>query len=56
MFASSTIDVPDSRVNEELWILTKVDVKFIGKIKCIESLPNDGYQFSYGSKTARLYD
>ena len=33
VFAPSSIDVPDSGVTEELWILTKVKVKYIGKIK-----------------------
>ncbi len=56
VFAPSSIDVPDSGVTEELWILTKVKVKYIGKIKSTKVIPDESYEFSYGTKTARLYD
>lgn len=56
VFAPSSIDVPDSGVTEELWILTKVKVDFIGKIKSTKVIPDESYEFSYGTKTARLYD
>lgn len=56
IFAPSVIDAPDSKITEELWILSKVKVKFIGKIKCTEVIQNEGYEFSYGTKIARLYD
>ena len=56
IFAPSAIEVPDSKITKELWILTKVKVEFIGKIKCTKVIKNEGYEFSYGFKTARLYD
>ena len=56
VFTPSTIEVPDSKMTEELWILTKVKVIYIGKIKCIKVIKNEGYEFSYGIKTARLYE
>ena len=49
-------EVPDSIITEELWILSPVKLKLIGKIKCIDSVENDGYIFKYGNKTAKLYD
>ena len=55
VFKPNTIEVPDSKITEELWILTPVKLKFIGKIKCIGSVENDGYIFNYGHKTAKLY-
>ncbi|MBR1936992.1 MAG: hypothetical protein IJ842_04780 [Bacilli bacterium] len=49
-------EVPDSIITEELWILTPVKLKFIGKIKCTNSVENDGHIFKYGDKMAILYD
>ena len=56
VFKPSIIDVPDSKITGELWILTNVKVSYVGKIKCIDSIPNDGYLFKYGHNVARLYD
>lgn len=56
IFTPSVIDVPDSIVTEELWILSKVKARYNGKIKCTGVIPNNGYEYSYGTKTARLYD
>ena len=49
-------EVPDSIITEELWILSPVKLKFIGKIKCANSVENDGHTFKYGGKTAKLYE
>ena len=49
-------EVPDSIITEELWILTPVKLKLIGKIKCTNSVENDGYAFNYGDNTAKLYE
>lgn len=56
IFKPNTKEVPDSYLTGELWILTPVKLKFIGKIKCIGSNSNDGYIFNYGDKTAKIYD
>ena len=49
-------EVPDCEITKELWILTPVKIKLVGKIKCTEAVENDGYTFSYGDKTAKLYE
>ena len=46
IFKPSTIEVPDSNITGELWILTPVKIRFVGKIKCIDSTENDGYTFN----------
>lgn len=56
VFKPNVTEVPDSSITEELWILTPVKLKFIGKIKCIGPVENEGHIFKYGSKTAKLYD
>lgn len=55
IYKPNTSEVPDSIITEELWILTPVKLKYIGKIKCTSSDSNDGYIFNYGDKTAKLY-
>jgi len=49
-------EVPDIAITEELWILTPVKLKFVGKIKCTNSIENDGHIFKYGDNIAKLYD
>ena len=49
-------EVPDSIITEELWILSPVKLKFICKVKCTNSVENDGHIFKYGGKTAKLYE
>ena len=49
-------EVPDSIITEELWIITPVKLKYIGKIRCIDSVDNDGYIFKYSDKIAKVYD
>lgn len=56
IFKPSIDEVPDSKITEELWVLTKVEVEYVGKIKCIDSFQDDGYEFRYGDKTSRLYE
>ncbi len=56
IFEPSISEVPDCKITGEIWIKTPVKVKYIGMIKCIESILNDGYEFIYGNKKARLYD
>ena len=56
VFKPEIIEVPDSKITEELWILTPVKLKYIGKIKCIDSIENEGHIFKYDDKTATLYE
>lgn len=56
VYQPNTEEVPDSMITEELWILTPVKVKYIGKIRCIDSVLNDGYLFHYGVESATLYE
>lgn len=48
--------VPDSKITNELWCLNAVDVKQVGKIEVTGNRGEDGKQFTYGDKTAELYD
>lgn len=56
LYKPSIKEVPDSKITNEVWILEPVKLKLLGKIKCIDSINNDGYEFSYGNNKAILYD
>lgn len=56
IYQPSVLEVPDCELTEELWILEDVKLKYMGKIKCIGSVKNDGFFFHYGSHIATLYD
>lgn len=56
IYKPNTKEVPDSKITEELWILTPVKIKLIGRIKCNDAKENEEYIFNYDNKTARLYD
>lgn len=52
----TTKQVPDCKVTGELWIIEPVKLKCIGKIKVLGDKGEDGLPFTYGDKTAELYD
>ena len=56
VYKPSINEVPDCELTGELWILTPVKIKLAGKIKCTNSIENDGYSFNYGNNTAKLYE
>lgn len=48
--------VPDSKITDELWVTNPVEIAQVGKIKVTGNQGKDGKRFSYGNKTAELYD
>lgn len=49
-------EVPDSVITGEIWVKEDVKLKCIGKIKVIKDKGLPGKKFSYGNKTAGLYE
>lgn len=47
-YTPSKSEVPDCKITKEIWILEKVKLKCIGKIKVIKDAGEDGIKFSYG--------
>ena len=48
--------VPDSDITSELWVVNPIDIKQTRKIKVTGNLGKDGKEYSYGDKTAILFD
>ena len=48
--------VPDSLITDELWICESVKLEKVGSIKVTGNRGQAGKKFSYGDKTAELYD
>lgn len=56
IYKPNTKAVPDSKITDELWITEPVSVKQVGKIIVTGNKGESGKSFSYGKKTAELYD
>lgn len=48
--------VPDSDITDEMWICSPVKLKKIGELKVTGDRGESGKKFSYGNRTATLYD
>ena len=47
-------EVPDSKLTNEIWVLTPVSIICLGEIKVSDA--GDGYTYKYGDKEAELYE
>jgi len=56
MAKPDTTAVPDSDITGELWCTNAVDVHQVGKIQITGNRGEAGKSFTYGDKTAELYD
>lgn len=58
IYIPSIKQVPDSIITNEIWIMEKVKIKYIGKIKVLKSKSAHGFYYYYNNKRiyAELYD
>lgn len=49
-------EVPDCKITEEVWVKHPTKVRCIGKIKILDDAGLPGHTYTYGNKTAELYD
>lgn len=56
VYKPNTKAVPDSDITSELWVVNPIDIKQTRKIKVTGNLGKDGKEYSYGDKTAILFD
>lgn len=55
IYKPNTKAVPDSNITGELWVTDPVELKLVGRIKCIGDDGKPGKPFIYGNQTAELY-
>lgn len=56
IYTPSALEVPDVEITGEKWIKKPVKLRNIGKIRVLGDSGLDGHSFTYGDKTAELYD
>lgn len=47
---------PESDITDEVWVTEKIPIRCIGKIKIGEEKENKGHEYTYGKKTAKIYE